>query len=116
DLRDFVRLDEDEGGCGVDEPTNEPGCGGPVHADLPTRHPLHASPSLPYVRRAPSAASTRRLTSSQATFSMTAPTYFAGGAVGEMVGVLVHVERERRPPNGPVVHVVPRPALLLFAT
>src|SRR5947209_3201173 len=35
-----------------------------------TRHPLHASPSLRDARRAPSAPSTRRLTSSQSTFSM----------------------------------------------
>jgi len=52
DLRDLVRLDEDEGGRGVDEPTNEPGRGGPVHADIPARHPLHVSPSLPCARRA----------------------------------------------------------------
>src|SRR5438128_12607525 len=79
-LRDLVRFDEEKGGTGVDEPTNEPGRGGPVHADVPARHPLHTSPSLRHARRAPSAPSARRLTSSQSTFSMNASTYFAAAA------------------------------------
>src|SRR5207247_2222996 len=46
DLRYLVRLDEEEGGCGINEPTNGPGRGGAVHANVPARHPLHASSSL----------------------------------------------------------------------
>src|SRR5437773_10201809 len=68
-LRDLLRLDEEEGGRGADAPTNEPGRGGAAHADVPARHPLHASPSLPYARLAPSAPSTRRLTPSLASLA-----------------------------------------------
>src|SRR5262249_61966872 len=46
DLRYLFRLDEEECGRGVDEPTNEPSRRGAIHADIPARHPLHVSPSL----------------------------------------------------------------------
>src|SRR5262249_11239170 len=54
DLRHLLRIDEEERRRGIDEPTNEPGCRGAVHADVQARHPLHALPPCSYPSRAPS--------------------------------------------------------------